>query len=208
MLDVVERVGYTNLDLKYQDYMVSFLSKMKCNRKGWSYHGVLPVRVPTDYATRRYPDVFDPSNHVYSCVVRREVPRIQQMMHWAFPPNAELMGDCVESLLAVDDAVIPLEFDGISLHDAAHFFREMSYCTWRIHRVLVWDRLTTNTKNASLDIMLPCNKAVNTKRCQCRNSKVPHDYTMVCAECLMTGCGLEIFLYRDALWCRRCMADL
>jgi hypothetical protein len=54
------------------------------------------------------------------------------------------------------------------------------------------------------DKELPCNNAVNTKRCPCRNLKVPHDYTMMCAECRKRGCGLEISLYTDATLCRRC----
>jgi hypothetical protein len=62
MIHVEERLGYTNLGLKYQDYMVSSIRKVKGLRKGWGYHGALPVRVPTDYATRAWRFVFDHGN--------------------------------------------------------------------------------------------------------------------------------------------------
>ena len=53
------------------------------------------------------------------------------------------MGDCIESLLAYDDACKQHQRGEVDTVDAACFFREMSYTYYRISRVLEGDYYTT-----------------------------------------------------------------
>ena len=69
LLETVNRLEYQNLDGKFQDFMISFLKTTGASRKGWSYHGVLAVRVPSDFSTKHHTDVSDPTNYVYSRVI-------------------------------------------------------------------------------------------------------------------------------------------
>ena len=81
-------LSYANMALEYLQFMIAFLQSMgKDARKNWSYHGVLPIRVPTDYATARKRPAFDPSNWVYASVVMAEYPKLQEAMCWANPPS-------------------------------------------------------------------------------------------------------------------------
>ena len=84
LIDTLDRWEYMNIDLRYQTFMVSFLKVVGASRKEWSYMGVLPVRLATDYSTGPKPNTFDPTTEVYACVVRREVPHIQQCMGGPF----------------------------------------------------------------------------------------------------------------------------
>ena len=127
LLETVTGSEYQNLDLRFQDFMISFLKTIGPSRKGWSYHGVLPVRVPSDYSTKHHPDVFDPTNYVYSRVVLRNVPDLQHRMGWLCEPSWETMGDCIESLLAYANAGKQHQWKQVGTLEAAHFFREMSY---------------------------------------------------------------------------------
>ena len=133
----------------------SFYKAIGASRKGWSYHGVLPVREPSDPSTKPRPHVFDPTNYVYNCVMNRAVPDIQQLMGWACPPNWTTMGDCIESLLAYDDEGKKHQWEEVGTPDGAGFFREMSYNYYRIHRVLEWDWHTVRTKSTMLHQFLP-----------------------------------------------------
>ena len=143
MVLLVNDLSLKNVTLVYQDFMTSFVCSMTSEeRKSWSHKGFLPVRVPTDYRTHPNRKAFDPRNVVYESVIEREVPNIQSMMDWSDPPNRVTCGDCIESLLAKAERCPKLSYAGISLRDGAHFFRELSYATWRIHRVLEWHRKT------------------------------------------------------------------
>ena len=143
MVLLVDDLSFKNVTLVYQDFMTSFLCSMTSEeRKRWSHRGFLPVRVPTDYRTHPNRKAFDPRNVVYESVIEREVPNIQSRMEWSDPPNRVTCGDCIESLLAKAERCPKLSYAGISLRDGAHFFRELAYATWRIHRVLEWHRKT------------------------------------------------------------------
>ena len=86
----------------WQSCMVSFLRCMDPRtRKDWSYKGVLPIRVPTDYITKAPGgrDAFDPSNEAHAIVIRREVPNLAEKMSWRLGAGKVLCGDCIEALM-------------------------------------------------------------------------------------------------------------
>ena len=199
-----------NLDLRYQHFMISFLKTIGASRKDWSYHGVLPVREPSDPSTKPRPHFFDPSNYVYSCVMNRAVPDIQQLMGWACPPNWTTLGDCIESLLAYDDEGKKHQWEEVGTPDGAGFFREMSYNYYRIHRVLEWDWLTGRTRSTRLHQFLPPkrDKLLLQDQCFCPYVALPHSSTMRCSLCGVRGCAMIIHLYRYKLYCRACEAIL
>ena len=191
-----------NLDLRYQAFMISFLTEIGASRKEWSYEGILPVRVPSDPSTKKYPKVFDPSNYVYACVMRRAVPDIQELMGWAFAPNEKTMGDCIESLLAYDDDGKQHAWKQTNTPEGARFFRETSYNYYRIHRVLAWDCQTTQRRSQMLHRVLPPRR----DWCLCDFIFAIHDSTLTCSRCHVHGCGLFITRYRKRLYCRTCKA--
>ena len=191
-----------NLDLRYQAFMISFLTEIGASRKEWSYEGILPVRVPSDPSTKKYPKVFDPSNYVYACVMRRAVPDIQELMGWAFSPNEKTMGDCIESLLAYDDDGKQHAWKQTNTPEGARFFRETSYNYYRIHRVLAWDCQTTQRRSQMLHRVLPPRR----DWCLCDLIFAIHDSTLTCSRCHVHGCGLFITRYRKRLYCRTCKA--
>ena len=210
MVLLVDELSLKNVTLLYQDFMTSFLCSMTSEeRKSWSYKGFLPVRVPTDYRTHPRRKAFDPRNVVYKNVVERECPDIQSMMEWTHPPNEVTCGDCIESLLAKAARCRNLSYAEISLRDGAHFFRELSYATWRIHRVLEWHRHTAGPQagpHAGLHEVLYA--PLHLRRCKCaRVREFPHTYTMQCQDCGKCACGLEIHLYGNCLLCRTCFAE-
>ena len=203
MVSLVNDLSMKNVTLAYQDFMIAFLLSMTSNeRKHWSHEGVLPIRVPTDLRTHRRRHAFDPRNKVYNNVVKREIPNLQSMMHWSNPPNEVTCGDCIESLLAKDARRLELSYAGISLRDGADFFRELSYATWRIHRVLRWSQDTSNNISELCTVL----KAPrHLQRCNCtRLMEIPHCYTMQCRSCGKRACGLEINLYGKSLLCKTC----
>ena len=191
-----------NLDLRYQAFMISFLTEIGASRKEWSYEGILPVRVPSDPSTKKYPKVFDPSNYVYACVMKRAVPDIQELMGWAFAPNDKTMGDCIESLLAYDDDGKQHAWKQTNTPEGARFFRETSYNYYRIHRVLAWDCQTTQGRSQMLHRVLPPRR----DWCLCDLIFAIHDSTLTCSRCHVHGCGLFITRYRKRLYCRTCKA--
>ena len=187
--------------------MISFLKEIGASRKDWSYNGVLLVRVPSDPSRKLHPYVFDPTNYVYSCVVTRAVPDIQRLMGWALPPTWSTMGDCIESLLAYDDAGKQHQWEQVTTSDGADFFREMSYNYFRIHRVLDWDWCSARRRSTMLHQFLsPRRDHVLFKRCFCPHVSVPHPSTMRCSACGVQGCAMVIRLYRAKLYCRKCKA--
>ena len=128
--------------------MVNFLRRMDARtRKDWSYKGLLPVRVATDYITRhpRGRLAFDPRNVCYAIVIRREVPSLPEEMSWTGGASEELCGDCIEALMAAAQ-VKPHEkgpelkglADEEAWQGANSFFTEYSYAVWRMHRVQTW----------------------------------------------------------------------
>ena len=131
-----------NVDMRYQRYLAAFVLSVGGDRKAWSYHGVLPIRDWKDYRTSRCPRSFDPSNLVYAEVCSQAAPDLQELCRWPFPPNICTLGDCIECLLAYDDAKHDFQAHGVNTPDAANFFREMSYSYWRVHRVLSWNSET------------------------------------------------------------------
>ena len=197
-----------NLDLRYQHFMISFLKTIGASRKDWSYHGVLPVREPSDPSTKPRPHVFDPTNYVYNCVMNRAVPDIQQLMGWACPPNSKTLGDCIESLLAYDDEGKKHQWEEVGTPDGAGFFREMSYNYYRIHRLLEWDWFTVRTRSKRLHQFLPPkrHKILLQDQCSCLCVALPHPSTMRCSFCDARGCAMIVHLYRDKLCCRACKA--
>ena len=196
-----------NHDLRYQHFMKSFLKQIGASRKNWSYHGVLPVRFASDPSTKLHEHVLDPTNYVYSCVMKRAVPDIKRLMGWADEPNWSTMGDCIESLLAYDDAGGGHEWNGVTTHDGAGFFREMSYNYFRIHRVLEWDWHTARTRSTLLHEVLPPRRYhMVLGRCLCGHVSVPHQSTMRCSVCGLPGCAMIIHLYRPKLYCGTCKA--
>ena len=175
-------------------------------RKQWSYTGVLPVRYPTaGYRTKPGRNTFDPSKWVYLHIITAEVPDIQRLMGWAFRPSAETCGDCIESLLAVAEnpEYNSLKFVGISVHDGADFFREMSYKTWRVWRVVNWHNATrAGPKLLLTDVLKP---AAHSTRCTACKLDVPHTVCMRCTVCRIWGCGLAIRMFSDGLLlCEQC----
>ena len=130
-------------------------------------------------------------------------------MEWSHPPNEVTCGDCIESLLAKAALRLKLSYAGISLGDGAHFFRELSYATWRIHRVPEWPRHTAGPQagpHAGLCEVL--HAPLHLRRCNCAYvMENPHTYTMQCQGCAKCACGLEIHLYRNRLLCRTCFAQ-
>ena len=213
MVLLVNDLSLKNVSLVYQDFMTSFVCSMTSEeRKLWSHKGFLPVRVPTDYRTHRSRKKFDPRNVVYKNVVEREIPNIQSMMEWSHPPNEVTCGDCIESLLGKAKAArrLELSYAGISLGDGAHFFRELSYATWRIHRVLAWHRDTAGPQagpHAGLHEVLYA--PLHLRGCNCAYvMENPHTYTMWCQGCAKCACGLEIHLYKNGLLCRTCFRQL
>ena len=206
---LVNDLSLKNVTLVYQDFMTSFLCSMTSEeRKCWSHEGFLPVRVPTDYRTHRRRKEVDPRNVVYKNVVEREIPNIQSMMEWSHPPNEVTCGDCIESLLGKATCRRKVSYAGISLRDGAHFFRELSYATWRIHRVLAWHRDTAGAQagpHAGLHEVL--HAPLHLFGCNCGHvMENPHTYTMQCQGCAKCACGLEIHMYRNRLLCRTCFA--
>ena len=82
--------------------MVNFLRRMDSDtRKAWSHKGLLRVRVPTDYISDgpRGTVAFDPRNESYAIVIKREVPRLPELMSWQ-DVSKVLCGDCIEALMA------------------------------------------------------------------------------------------------------------
>ena len=189
-----------NFDLRYQAFMISFLTMIGASRKEWSYKGVLPVRVPSDPSTKEHPETFDPSNYVYACVIRRAVPDMQIMMGWAFPPNEGTMGDCIESLLAYDDDGKQHDWKQVNTPEGARFFRETSYNYYRMHRVLAWDYQTTRKRSSMLHRVLPPRRYW----CLCDRIFAIHESALTCSRCHVHGCGLFITLYRNRLYCTTC----
>ena len=165
---------------------------------------MLPVGDRTDYITRPSPLRFDPSNTGYSCVLGREAPNLQSKMGWAFPPNEETCGDCIEGLLAIADEQPRLQFGSVTIGSGARFFREQAYACWRIHRVLKWDRATTKTMNIALGAFFLGTKCAVNKRCRCNLCSIPHPWTMQCSRCGIESCGLLICLHSNGLLCRPC----
>ena len=119
------------------------------------------------------------------------------------------MGDCIESLLAYDDACKQHQWGEVDTVDAARFFREMSYTYYRINRVLEWDYYTTRElRKQRLHQVFPpkmrsCDHGL---KCPCDRVQVPHASTMMCKDCRVCGCAFVIRLYRGKLRCRRCEA--
>ena len=128
--------------MRYQRYLAAFVLSVGGDRKAWSYNGVLPIRDSKDYKSGRWPTTFDPSNLVYAEVCWQAAPDLQELCSWSFPPNNCTLGDCIECLLAYDDAKHDFQTHGVNTPDAADFFREMSYSYWRVHRVLSWNYQT------------------------------------------------------------------
>ena len=59
----VDKLGYDNIDLKYEDFLVLVFCDMRWRvRKDWSYNGMLPVRDATDNITWKDPEKVDPTN--------------------------------------------------------------------------------------------------------------------------------------------------
>ena len=146
----LQRLSDLNLFLDYERFLIGFLSSMSSfDRKAWSYHGVLPIREPTDFSSAPFRETFDLGNPVYQIVIHREVPHIRELMEWSNLPNACTCGDCIESLLAfaADPDLREVSFAGITVHSAEHFFKEMSYNVWRIARVLHWHNVTAIDRN-------------------------------------------------------------
>ena len=200
-----------NLDLRYQNFLISFLKEIGASRKGWSYHGVLPVRVPSDFSTSLHPHHFDPTNYVYHCVVERMVPDLQRLMAWAQTPTWCTMGDCIESLLAYDSASKSHQWGEVDTVDAARFFRELSYIYYRINRVLQWDYFTTKKRKQQLHQVLPPKRCVDHELftgCLCNLAPDPHPTTMSCSMCGVQGCGMVIHLYAGMLHCKQCATIL
>ena len=203
----LHELSHQNLTLKFQDFMVAFLQSMpSVTRKHWSHLGVLPVRCPTDFRTKRWRNTFDPGNWIYFIVIIAEVPHIQRLMGWTNRPSLKLCGDCIESMLAVDDATGngSHTFAGISLHDGANFFREMSYKTWRVLRVINWHNLTCDRRSRAwlfTDVLKP---PAHSTRCTACTFDVPHKATMRCIRCGTLGCSLAISLFSGGLLCKQC----
>ena len=209
----LHELSHQNLTLQFQDFMVALLQSLpRVTRKDWSYKGVLPVRCPTDFRTSTWRNTFDPGNRTYFNVIMAEVPDIQRLMGWAFRPSKALCGDCIESLLAIDDApgFSSRTFAGISVHDGANFFREMSYKTWRVWRVIQWHNETVRTGGAPwvfTDVLkspVHSTGCTQTTRCIRCTLDVPHAATMRCTRCGTLGCGLAISLCTGGLLCRKC----
>ena len=165
---------------------------------------MLPVRVPTDFSTKRWRHTFDPSNWVYKHVLLAEVPDIQRKMGWSNRPSERLCGDCIECMLAIDEAAgsDSLTFAGISFRDGANFFREMSYKMWRVWRVIDWHNNTSGVPELQLTKLVK--PAVHTERCTACTLEVPHNHTMRCKRCGTWGCGAAIALFADVLLCTQC----
>ena len=138
-LSKIAQWSATHQDNNYpwQRFMVNFLRRMDAHtRKDWSYKGLLPVRVATDYITgqARGKDSFDPRNVSYAIVIRREVPSLPEEMSWTGGASEELCGDCIEALMAAAQ-VKPHqrgpELEGLADEEAWQgansFFTEYSY---------------------------------------------------------------------------------
>ena len=126
--------------------MAEFVNAVGAERKALSHHGVLPIRGEKDYATATWPTTFDPINAVYAAAVCwQAVPLIQELCCWVNRPNDITLGDCIECLLAFDDAGRELQVGDVCSRNAADFFREMSYAYYRVNRVLSWNAATTRT---------------------------------------------------------------
>ena len=182
--------------------MISFLKTIGASRKGWTYHGVLPVRVPSDYSTKHHPDVFDPTNYVYSGVILRNVPDLQHQTGRLCEPSWSTMGDCIESLLAYANAGKQHQWKQVGTLEAAHFFREMSYSYYRINRVIPWDRHTTRKMKIMPHELFP--RAQKSTKCLCTHVPDPHPSTMKCSNCNTQGCAFIIHLHSGTLWCTTC----
>ena len=131
------------------------------------------------------------------------------MMDRSDPPNEVTCGDCIGSLLAKAKCRLELSYAGTSLEDGAYFFRELSYATWRIHRVLAWHRDTAGPQagpHAGLHEVLYA--PLHLRRCNCAYvMEIPHTYTMQCQGCAKCIRGLEVHLYRNRLLCRTCFVQ-
>ena len=139
LLSRIAQLSAAHRDSNYawQHFMFEFLQHMDAHtRKKWSYKGLLPVRVATDYITRhpRGQDAFDPRNVSYAIVIRREVPSLPEEMSWIGGASKELCGDCIEALMAAAQ-VKPHqrgpELEGLADEEAWQgansFFTEYSY---------------------------------------------------------------------------------
>ena len=138
-------------DYPWQRFMADFLQRMdRRTRKQWSHRGLLPVRVPTDYMTNlpRGRDAFDPRNESYAIVIKREVPRLPELMSWQ-DVSKVLCGDCIEALMAAAQEMP--QHRGPELQELADeddwkkansFFTEYAYAVWRIFRVVRWHKET------------------------------------------------------------------
>ena len=139
---IIRNLVLRRQDMRYQTFIREFVMKVGADRKEWSYQGKLRIRDEKDYASRTWPTTFDPSNKVYAAVCWQAVPLIQELRGWANRPNNCTLGDCIECLLAFDDAGWELQVGDVCSWDAADFFREMSYAYWRVLHVLWWNETT------------------------------------------------------------------
>ena len=84
-LATIRQLSHRNADLKMQNFVIAFVTSMsKTSRKDWSYRGLLPVRLPTDWIQQDRPKEFDPTNEVYALVLRRETVALHIPLKWSY----------------------------------------------------------------------------------------------------------------------------
>ena len=140
------------------EFLMEFRSRQWefSQHKSLSHHGALLAELP--FHPRHWDDAdgqsyFDPGNHVYARAMQRACPDFLMRTGMS---NQEKIGDCIEAVLGLDWTLRrslrvkeeqarsraalhePWPESGISVYEAARFWRAFSHQTWFIDWVQNW----------------------------------------------------------------------